>query len=126
MADELAARLQARYDDLTPTDATFFSMPQPGPGSRIAEGSVTGHGGRLAPYPLYEPPRGDNRPHELEDQEADLLLAPRVEGEHDRADEVEDQVRVALAVEPAELGGHEGREDEERPRDLDELMHAII
>src|SRR4029079_718333 len=72
---------------------------------------------------LDETKRRDDRPDELQQEEADLRLSPGVDGEHRRADEVDKQVPGRLRVQHTKLRKDEAREDQQRAQDLDELMH---
>jgi hypothetical protein len=67
---------------------------------------------------------GDQRPDAFEQEEPELVLAEGVDGEHDRAGEVEPEVRPRTLVEHAELREREGGEDRERAGYLDDLMHG--
>ena len=82
---------------------------------------------RSAPRRLAadEPPRGDERPHSLKQEEAPLPLVPGHDREHERTQEVEPQVRPRAHIEDAALSRDEGGEDRERAEDLDELAHRL-
>ena len=54
-----------------------------------------------ATHELDEAPERDDRPDALEQQEAPLLVDPREHGEDRRADEVQDQVELAVDRQPA-------------------------
>ena len=73
---------------------------------------------------LDDPPGRNDRPDELEDEEAPLRLPPRVDREDGRADEVRPQLGVGAVVEHPELRQREGGEDEQRAGDLHDLVHG--
>src|SRR5262249_43915363 len=66
---------------------------------------------------------GDQRPTELEQQEAELVPVGRNDGQDGSADKVEGEIRPRRGRHPTLLGADERGQDEQRAGYLNELVH---
>jgi hypothetical protein len=79
-------------------------------------------GRQPAAHDLGEAPGRDQCPDSLEEEEAELLLVPSEDREDRRADQIENQIDARGLIEIAELRRRVGRQDQDRPDDLDYLV----
>ena len=83
--------------------------------------------GRTPPAPKSEDaPRRDERPDPFQQQKAPLALVPGQHAEHDRTNQVEDEVDLGTHGELVELRGRKGGEYEEGTADLKDLVHCHL
>ena len=75
---------------------------------------------------LDQAPRGDDGPDPFEQQEPPLAPDGRVDGEHRRPDQVEDEVHACVLRDDAGLSERERREHEQRADNLDEGTHVDL
>jgi dienelactone hydrolase len=73
-----------------------------------------------------ESPGGDERPGELEEEEPPQVFDPRDDAEDDRAEQVQDQVRVRPLIDDPELAERVSDEDRHGAGYLDRLAHTPV